>query len=95
MEHPVTVESFTVPEAARALGRSELTIRKWISADMIPAPILAETTRGYRVYSVGELHAIARVLLDHEREFSYYREDHTHTITVMQQTLHGYRMLYL
>ena len=51
MEYPTTVEAFTIPEAARALGRTELTLRRWIADDLVPEPILIDTTYHYRQYS--------------------------------------------
>ena len=91
MEYPATVEAYTVPEAAKALGRTELTLKRWIEEDLIPAPILRDTTKGYRQYSVGELRVIARVLQVHEQEFSYYATTHTQTREQIMQQMHGYR----
>ncbi len=91
MDHPQYAETFTIPEAAKALGKTELTLRKWIADDMLPAPVLKETQRNYAVYSSGELQIIARVLVEHEREFAYYRFDHSSTIERMHQAMHGYR----
>ena len=91
MEYPVTVEAYTLPEAARALGRTDLTFKRWLEEDMIPAPILRDTTKGYRQYSAGELQVIARVLQQHEQEFSYYATAHVHTREQIMQQMHGYR----
>lgn len=91
MEYPHTTECFTLPEAARALGRTEITLKKWIEDDLIPEPILRDTTRGYRQYSVGELTIVARVLALHEQEFSYYAYNHTQTREQIMQQLFGYR----
>lgn len=68
-----------MPEAARALGKSELTFKRWVADEMIPAPILTDTVRGYRHYAEAELHSIANVLAQHEREFSYYARQHRAT----------------
>lgn len=91
MDHPVCVETFTVPQAARALGRSELAFKRWITDGLIPPPILKDTVRRYMHYSLGELRTIARVLRDHEDEFKYFTAKHTGTIEVMWQAMHGYR----
>lgn len=91
MEYPQVVEAFTLPEAARALGRTELTLKRWITADMIPAPILRETTRHYFQYSAGELDVIARELQEHEREFAYYAETHIATRERIAQHVFAYR----
>lgn len=95
MDHPATVVCYTLPEAARALGRSELTLKRWIEDDLIPEPVLRDTTRAYRHYSSGELQAIARVLAQHEREFTYYASTHTVTRERMMQTLHAYRATHI
>ncbi len=91
MDHPVVVEAFTVPEAAAALGRSDLCIKRWISEGILPPPILRDTTRNYRHYSVGELRVIARELKKHEQEFRYLSASHTHTVTLIWQSMQGYR----
>lgn len=92
MEHPQTVEAYTVPEAARALGKTELTFKKWIKDDLVPEPILTDTVRGYSLYSVGELRAVASVLVEHEKEYSYYAVAHTYTRERMMQQVFGYRV---
>lgn len=91
MEHPEVVMAYTVPEAARALGRAELTFKKWIAEDLVPGPILKDTLRGYRLYSEGELQAIATVLAQHETEFTYYGVKHEHTRHRLFQQVQAYR----
>lgn len=91
MEYPQTVECFTIPEAAKALGKTELTVKRWIEEDLLPEPVLSDTTRGYRQYSLGELTIVARVLAVHEREFSYYANTHTQTREQIMQQLFGFR----
>ena len=88
---PVVVEAFTVPEAATALGRSELCIKRWIADGLIPPPILRDTTRGYRHYSAGELSTIAAELKKHEADFAYLTATHTVTINAIWQMIQGYR----
>ena len=87
----MTVVTYTVPEAAKALGRSDLTFRKWIQEDLIPEPILRDVIRGYRLYSQGELQSIARVLAEHEQEFAYYAVRHEATRHRMFQHVQAYR----
>ena len=91
MEYPHVVEAFTLPEAARALGRTELTLKRWIEEDLIPEPILRDTSRNYRQYSVGELQVLARELREHEREFSYYAMSHTARRERIMQHIFAYR----
>lgn len=95
MDHPVSVEAFTVREAALALGRSELGLKRWISDGIVPPPILLDTVRRYRHYSVGELRTIARVLRDHEEEFKYLTVKHTPTIHTMWQSIQAYRAMHI
>lgn len=91
MEYPVTVEAFSLPEAAKALGRTELTLKRWIEDDLVPAPILRETVRGYRQYSVGELNVLARELQEHEIDYSYYAIAHTARRERIQQHFFAHR----
>ena len=91
MEYPQTVECFTLPEAARALGRTELTLKRWIEDDLIPSPILHDTSRHYRQYSVGELRVLANELQLHEREFSYYALAHTSRKERIMQHIFAHR----
>jgi hypothetical protein len=95
MDHPVNIESFTVPEAARALGRSEIGFKRWLSDGIVPPPILLDTVRRYRHYSVGELMVIARVLREHEDEFRYLTVKHTPTIHTLWQGMQAYRAVHI
>lgn len=90
-DEPVVRKTYTIPEAARALGKAELTFKGWIRSGMIPEPVLVDTVRNYRHYSAGELLVIARVLADHEKEFSYYTAKHTATRNRLTQQITGYR----
>ena len=95
MDHPQVVEAYTIPEAAVALGRSELCVKRWIANGIIPPPLLVDTVRSYRHYSVGELRIIAEALYQHEQEFRYLSASHTRTITEIWQRLQGYRALHI
>lgn len=91
MDHPMVANTYTIPEAARALGKSELTFKRWLADDLVPEPVLVDTVRGYRHYSAGELSVIATVLARHEREFSYYTTKHEETRHAIMQNIQGYR----
>ena len=91
MDHPVSVLSFTVPQAADALGRGVATIRRWLQADKMPAPYLEDVVHHHKVYSVGELEVIDRVIREHEREFVYLVSEHTHIVEGLHQAVHAYR----
>jgi transcriptional regulator with XRE-family HTH domain len=91
MDQPEAVESFTIPQAAEALGRSVSTLRRWLEGDRLPAPYLEDVARHHKVYSVGELETIARVIAAHEREFVYLVAENTHIVHMLHQAVHAYR----
>ena len=93
MDHPVTIESFTVREAAEALGRSMSTLRRWIEDDKLPGPILEDTQYHYPLYSVGELEVIAREISRHEQEFVNLVTRHAHIVEQLQQAIFAYRAI--
>ena len=95
MDHPVSVESFTLPQAASALGRSQATIRRWLEADKIPAPHLRDVNRNHLVYSVGELEVIARHIAQFEQSFSYLVSEQTHIVETLHQAVHAYRSQFI
>ncbi len=95
MDHPVAVESFTIPQAAIALGRSESTMRRWLSSDRMPSPILEDVVRHHKVYSVGELDVIARVIAQHEQEFVYLVSENTHIVERLHQAVYAYRQQFI
>lgn len=82
---------YSVPEAAAALGRTELTFKSWIAKAVIPPPILRETTRGYPQYSVGELQAIAAEVAAHERDFVYLSKKHANTVSRIWRAVQRHR----
>ncbi len=91
MEYPASVEAYTLAEAAIALGRTLQTLRRWIADDLIPEPVLVDTTHRYRQYSVGELRVLAEELAEHESSFSYYGTTHTHVREKIMQRMYGFR----
>lgn len=95
MDTPAVVESYTVPEAAEAMGKSVNTFRRWVSDGLIPGPYLRDTQSGYRVYSRGELDIIAEALRVHALEFSYFRADHSTVIHQINQRIQAYRSMHI
>lgn len=91
MEHPRTEETYTIPEAAEALGRSTVNFRRWLDNDLVPLPYLKETIHGHKVYTVGELEIIAQELAVHEREFATYGRQHEAMQHRIFQRMQGYR----
>jgi len=95
MDAPVAIETFTIPEAAEAFGRSVATIRRWIESDKIPGPYLQDVSRGYRVYSRGELEVMARIIAQHEQEFNYLVSNHNPVVETLQQAVSAYRAQFI
>ena len=60
LDHPEFVETYRMSEAALALGRSMLTLKRWIKEKIIPEPILKDVIYGYKHYRQGELKLIAK-----------------------------------
>lgn len=85
------VESYSAPLAAQALGRTELTFKKWVRRRIIPSAIWRDTVRGFLQYTIGELEVIAAVIAEHEEKFVYLRPSDTDTIQAIWQAIHQYR----
>ena len=90
-DHPMYLEVFTVPEFAKFLGRTPLTVKRWISDRLLPPPILRCTTYGYAHYSKAEATIIEAVLLEHMREYEYLHHTHSVTINRLWQSVEAYR----
>jgi len=78
-------------EAATALDKNILTLKRWIKESLMPPPVITDTTYGYVQYSEGELKLIAKILKEHEEEFNYLHSTHTVTINQLWQQLESYR----
>lgn len=90
-ERTYTVETFTIVEMAGALGKSEMTLRRWISDDKVPAPYLVDTARlASRVYSIGEARIIHRVLSARTGYAYLTATDHA-TVLALNEQLQGHR----
>lgn len=83
--------SYNVLEAAAALGRSESAFRRWLTREVIPAPVLIDQVRLNGCYSMEELEIIAEELREHERHFANLCESHHETIIRISQRIHGLR----
>jgi len=95
MDYPIVVECFSILEAAEALGKATITLRKWLADDLIPGPILKNTTRGFKYYSVGELELLAKILAEHEQNHKYFGVGNEETKHRIMQRIHAYRMEYV
>lgn len=88
---PITIETFSITEAASALGKSLSTFRRWLREDLLPEPYLEETSTGYHYYSRGELSVIAEVLAAHGEHFVAVCRRHTEVWHTIQQRISAYR----
>jgi hypothetical protein len=88
---PWTLECYTLREAAEALGRTPLTLRRWMEDGLIPLPAVYDTSHGYRQYLRGDLNAIAKILAKHEQEYSYLRKEHENTVQLIFAEVERYR----
>jgi predicted site-specific integrase-resolvase len=95
MDAPATAECYTMREAAEALGRSMLSLKRWIKMGLLPPPVLRDTTRNYLQYSRGELLVICRELGSHEREYSLYSAKHETTTHRIWQAIQAYRSTHI
>lgn len=63
--------------AAKSMDISPLTLANWVKEDMVPGAVLKRTdTPIGNFYHEEEVREIARLFLDHQRTFKYYRRDH-------------------
>jgi len=84
------IETFSLAEAAVALGKSLPNLRRWVGK-LIPDPFLKETVRGNSVYARGELEIIAEILADHESEFAYFCAKHESVIAHINTAINNHR----
>lgn len=84
-------EVYTIPEAAVALGKALLTLKRWIKQGIVPEPIVTDTVKGHKHYTKGELQTIARILIEHENEYTYLKLDHTDTVSRLHEVVTAYR----
>lgn len=85
--------TYTIPDAALALGKSVPNFRRWINNGLIPAPYLKDRERGYFCFCTEELRIIGRILAEHEREFAYFCAAHEVTSNTIHQAIVGYRAI--
>jgi hypothetical protein len=88
-----TEDCYTVPEAAAALGKSQLTVKRWIKEKLVPPPILVDSVYGYLQYSEKELKIFAEVLREHEKHYDYLHCTHLSTIDSLWQRIEGHRKM--
>ena len=91
MDHPLTAEVYTMPEAAKALGKTVITLKRWISDDLIPPPVLTDTVHGYKHYSRGELEIIKELLYEYSSDYSYIVSTNNSFVHSVWQRLEHHR----
>lgn len=84
-------EVYSIPEAADALGKALLTLKRWIQQGIIPEPVVTDTVKGHKHYTKGELQSIARILIEHENEYTYLKQTHTDTVDRLHEVVSAYR----
>lgn len=85
--------TYTVSEAAQALGRSLVTLRRWIADGKIPRPFLKEGTRQQRVYSLQEMQIIGGLIAQAEAHGDYLTGTSPAIFQIANQ-IQGYRLLH-
>ena len=88
---PTSLNVYTVPQSAKALGKTTVTFKRWIKDELLPPPVLEDTVYGHKHYSRGELEIIAEIIAKHEKEFAYLHTTHDETIERLWQAIEGYR----
>ena len=88
---PFSTYCYTIPEMARALDRSSLTIKRWIKEGVLPPPVLKDTSRKYSQYAEEEVRLIAECLILHEQEYTYLSPSHEATVQRIYSVLRAYR----
>lgn len=87
----VSLECYTLSEAAMALGKNHLTLKRWIANDFIPPPIYSDAVHNYPQYSYEEVDAMGRELRKHERLYEYLHKTHEKTINALWEAVENAR----
>lgn len=82
---------YTMQEAADALGKSILTLKKWIKEEHIPAPILKCSSYGYLHYEEGEMQIISKFLQEFQNGRVYLSKNDASNMESLWQRIDGYR----
>lgn len=91
LEETEVLESYTVKEAAEALGRTYLTVRSWIEKGILPEPFTKEVSRGFKNFTRFELDVVAEILADHETHSQYVSTANVELITDIQNCIRAVR----
>lgn len=92
MEEPAEAETYSLPEAATALGRSFTAIQLWVSTDILPKPIYREVGGdGTWFFSKGEL-LVIKAFIDRYAGTLVHMRAAIHEI---HQAIQAYRDMYI
>ena len=83
----ITLDCYTLSEAAMALGKNHLTLKRWINNEFIPEPVYVDATHNYPQYSYQEVDAMGRELRKHERLYNYLHKKHEDTINALWEAV--------
>lgn len=76
---------------AEALGKTVVTVKRWIKDEMLPPPAITDAVRDLPCYTAGEVKIFAKILAKHEKDFDYFHTTHYDTIENLWQAIEGYR----
>lgn len=92
-DEPTYAYVYTIPNLARVLNRTPLTVKRWIQEGTIPKPIITDTARNYKHYSVGEYELLRDFLRRREvgEGLQYFNISQEDDIERLYQRFEGYR----
>ena len=83
--------TFTIKEAAQAVGKTYLTLKRWVDDGLIPEPILKDSIYEHRHFSISEVKALHECLIEHEKFNTYLNENHEQTLVDITQSFEAIR----
>jgi len=91
-EEYIKVNGFSIVMAAKALGKSVIQIRSWISKGYIPEPVLQVKNYGYFVYDSREMQIIRKHLYRYTKKgVSYLTKNSLDFIGDLNTEIWNYR----
>lgn len=75
---------YSMPSSASALGKSDVTFKKWLATGLIPEPVHVDAVCSHRQYTLAEIKAMVNVLSRHFETYDYFNKHHTDTISAIK-----------